>query len=661
MKQYIVNVAVDIPLYKVFSYLSDIPLAIGTRVMVQFGRKDVVGFVWENNISLDALECKLDRVKPILEVFPERLTPDILSLIKFCSSYYHYPVGQTVFSAIPRAWRKPTLIKLKPATLKSGELNTLSKIQLNAQQQQVVAQISQNLNSYYPGLLYGITGSGKTEVYLELIERVLKNVQQVLVLVPEINLTPQLLDRFKRRFPNCNMHVLTSNATPRERLLGYTGAMSGDTQIIIGTRLAIFTPFNNLGLILVDEEHDLSFKQQDNLRYHARDLAVWRAKEKQIPLLLGSATPSLETLYNYKMNKYTLFKLTSRAVDTSVLPEIKLIDINLHKAENSISKVAEDAIETRLKLGELSLVFINRRGYAPIITCYECGWVGKCSNCSANLVFHRSTSEIKCHHCGISGKVPKVCPACNSQHLQTIGQGTQKIEEQLNARFPQARVYRIDQDTLSSKKAWGELYDKINRHEIDILVGTQILVKGHDFHNLTLVIGLNIDNGLYSYDFRASEFLFTQLTQVAGRAGRGDKPGQVLLQTMYPKHDLYQFLIRHDFSGFVNYTLKQRKSLLLPPYTYSAMLRVSSKDLSTALEYLHKVRSSVKIPPKTVVHQPVPAVLQRLKNRERGQMLILSSERQVLHSYLTSLVEVLNKDTKQGDLMWQLDVDPFEM
>ena len=657
---YILNVAIDIPLYQLFSYLHEVELAIGTRVLVPFGKKHVVGFIWENKV--DSSTYSLKKLKSIATVFTEQLPKDAHRLIEFTASYYHYPIGQTLFGAIPTNWRKPSAIK--PIKLTPNDLIIVdNKISLNHEQSNVVNQVLQKLNLYHPCLLYGVTGSGKTEVYLSLIEKVLKLKQQVLILVPEINLTPQLLERFKLRFSNGNIHVLTSHATNKQRHTGYISAYTGVANIIIGTRLAVFTPFKNLGLIIVDEEHDQSFKQQDNLRYHARDLAVWKASDAKVPIILGSATPALETLYNYKQKKYTLYKLSSRAVNNALLPKIQLIDLNLHKAVDGLSDIVLDEIDKRLKLKELSMVFINRRGYSLSISCYSCGFVIKCKNCSTSLVYHSITQELKCHYCGIHGDLPKSCPQCQSQHLQAIGQGTQKIEELLLTKFKHARIFRIDQDSLNKKSAWLELYTKIKNGEIDILVGTQILAKGHDFHDLTLVIGLNIDSSFYSHDFRASEILYTQLTQIAGRAGRGSKAGLVMLQTNYPKHELYQYLINNNFNGFVNHTLKIRKALNLPPYYHYAMLRTSGFSQNKVIQYLNAVHKYVKdINHKQVFcYPPSTAILQRLKNKERAQMIFYSMDRQALHQFLDFLLTTLNSQLKpKSGVSWQLDVDPFE-
>ena len=659
--KYLLNIAIDVPLDRLFSYYCDQKLAIGTRVLVSFGRKTIVGFVWDNEVIDVAINPQ--KIKAVLEVFPEVLAYDAYDLINFAAKYYHYPLGMVVFGAVPKEWRQAQNIKelrqTKPRLHHEDESVVLNDEQLN-----VVNQITNNLDKYYPSILFGVTGSGKTEVYLSLIENVINLGRQVLVLVPEINLTPQLLERFLGRFPNVGIHVLTSNVTSRERLRGYLGAIVGSIKVIIGTRLSVFTPFKDLGLIIVDEEHDHSFKQQDSLRYHARDLAIYRASKQAIPIVLGSATPSLETLYNYKLEKYKLFKLSNRAVTGSMLPDIRLIDLNIYKTNDGLTDVALDEISKRLDKKELSLVFINRRGYAPSITCYQCGYVFKCSNCSTSLVYHSNTKELKCHHCGLSCSTPKVCALCNSQHLQALGQGTQKIEEVLAKKFLDAKIYRIDQDVLNTKSAWSELYTKIKAGAIDILVGTQILVKGHDFHNLTLVVGLNIDSSLYSYDFRASELLFTQLTQVSGRAGRGGKKGLVLLQTNYPKHELYQYLLKHDFSGFINYTMSHRRLLKLPPYTYYAMLRASGSKLGLVLEFLNSIWNSANsIKNKHVlVNSPVPAIMQRLKNRERAQMLISSQSRIELHKFISNLMEIVPVTKKPAhNISYQIDIDPFEM
>lgn len=725
-KKYLANIVLDLPLDREFTYSSEIELALGQRVLVEFINKQVVGFVW-CCVTEEQLDFSIDKIKPILHIYPEIIPKDILQLIQFTAKYYHYPIGQTFFTAVPSLYRKPLEINIneekyiqlvdaqheifqKRMGVKQQELylqlqlNILSitqikeiigltykkliekwlslgvieyclgnikarsilitnKLPLNTEQLDVVNQISKNLNKFEPVVLYGITGSGKTEVYLELIERVILEGRQVLVLVPEINLTPQLLDRFKRRFNNIPMHILTSNVNDKERVRGYIESALQTKQIIIGTRMSVFTPFKNLGLIIVDEEHDNSFKQNEGLRYNARDLAVYRANYSQVPIILGSATPSLETLYNYKLKRYNLYKLSGRAVTGAVLPHIKLLDLNLLATNNGLTNEVITAIQNRLINKELSLIYINRRGYAPVISCYECGWVSSCKNCSSNMVYHNKDGRLKCHHCGLSCKLPSVCPKCGSKYIQAIGQGTQKVEEALIQIFPQARVLRIDQDTTNSKLAWDNLYTSVHNNEVDILIGTQMLTKGHDFHNLTLVVGLNLDSGLYSYDFRATEFLFTQLMQVSGRAGRGLKKGEVLLQTYYPRHELYQYLQKHDFSGFANFLLKERKSLYLPPYTFYVLIRVSSNSLDTTMMFLTQIHQLLiqNIDTSTTVFHPVASVMQRLKNKERGQILLSNAKRKELHIYLDKVVPLIEKLHHKVDVLWHIDIDPTDM
>ncbi len=727
---YILNIALDVPLNQVFSYTSSKDLLIGTRVVVNFHSRKMVGVVWDKVDSNSKIKYDQTKLKSILEVLPEVLDLQIIQLAKFISVYYHCPIGQAIFVGLPSLIRKPQLLNWsKPHVfiltqlglsklihlrskkqqqlfqmlqntsltstqikafigptylkliknwsenglieksdllpdLKNSAIPLLDKsVILNHEQQYVVDELTKHFNSFYPCLLYGITGSGKTEVYLELIQRVIHQGQQVLILVPEINLTPQLLARFNNRFPNINIHSLTSSSSEKERLNGYLESQLGNAQIVIGTRLSVFTPFKSLGIIIVDEEHDHSFKQNDGIRYNARDIAIWRGAKLNIPVVLGSATPSLESLYNFKLGKYKLYKLSQRAVDSSILPQIKLIDLNAYSKQDGLTEIALAEINKRLDNQEISLVFINRRGYSPVISCYECGWVSGCSNCSTTMVYHSSTKNLKCHHCGLVKELPKHCPICNNVYLQALGHGTQKIESVLKNKFPNARIHRIDQDTIQSKNEWNNLYQKIHDGEVDILVGTQMLSKGHDFHNITLVVGVNIDSGLYGYDFRSSELLFRQLIQVSGRAGRGKKEGMVLLQTNYPNHDLYQYLIKHDFSGFANYLLLERKQLCLPPYSHQALLRVMGPNLDEVLNFLGKIYElSLKFKPTVIqLGSPVTSLIQRLKNKERAQLLIYSNNREQLHKFLDILELNINGLKVKSTVNWYLDIDPIEL
>ncbi|MCE3268715.1 MAG: primosomal protein [Burkholderiales bacterium] len=657
----VLSIALDVPLYQTFSYIHDVPLAHGQRVLVEFRHKKVVGFVWNEDKTI--LPDKLS-LKPILEVYPEIIPDDIISLIKFCADYYHYPLGGVIFNAIPKILKQAKLVNLKNTrSVVASSSRQIYDKQLNYEQKIIFDDICQHFTHFFPAIIYGITGSGKTELYLQLITEVLKQDKQVLVLVPEINLTPQMLERFNTKFKDKMIAILTSHATPRARYLGYQSSGNGSANIIIGTRLSVFTPFKSLGLIIVDEEHDQSFKQNDNLRYHARDLAIWRASQIGIPIILGSATPSLESLYNYKQGRYHLYKLNKRAVTNAILPKIELVDLNFYQANKGLTQIVVDALKLRLERKELSMIFINRRGYSPVLSCNECGWVSQCKQCSTTMVYHLVNTHLKCHHCSYTVAIPKKCPTCKSQNLQALGDGTQKVETIIGELFPYSKIERIDQDTTSTKSAWQDLYTKIHNHEIDILIGTQMLAKGHDFHNLTLVVGLNIDSGLYSYDFRASELLFTQLTQVAGRSGRGDKKGQVLLQTKYPGHELYQYLVAHDFSGFINYLMTQRKSLFLPPYTHYAMLRASGKNILQVIDYLQSVvllMQKITIPGITI-YPAVPSVIRRLKNKERAQVLIQSVERRQLHMLFDRLIPLLKQMKPKYAITFSIDIDPYEI
>lgn len=718
---FIINVILDVPLRQSYSYIHSNMLSRGTRVTVDFCGRQQIGFVISSQSSKDFTDYPLDKLKPLLDISSEKFSVpnEIWQLCEFTASYYHHPLGNTIFCAIPTLLRKignldyeiltqnyyqPAEAQIKPKgkfqlslweeiqknPLNSKQIQTIlgknpqkliqkwldqgiikvsppplpefacRPLTLNSEQQQIVDSLNKGLDKFQVGIIYGITGSGKTEVFLHLIAKVLAQKKQILVLIPEINLTPQLSQRFQNRFPYAIISIVNSEVSNKERLNAWIAAKSAQSNVILGTRLNVFTPCANLGLIIVDEEHDNSFKQNDNLRYHARDLAIWRAKQADIPIILSSATPSLETLYNYKQGKYQLYKLTARANSNAQLPKIQLINLQHYPVNHAgISLAALNQLKKCLLRKEIALIFINRRGYAPIITCYDCGWISVCRYCTSRMVYHHDKKQLQCHHCGYHTPVPHSCPKCHNQYLHTIGHGTQKLEQFLQEEFPQARIKRVDRDTTNSKKAWHNLYAQVNADEVDILVGTQMLAKGHDFANLTLVIGLNLDNALYSYDFRASEDMFNTLTQVGGRAGRANKSGLVLLQTHYPAHPVYNFLLKHDFNGFVNYILQERSQNKLPPFSHYALIRLSHNleyKLKQALKILRKIS-------KEIAHEglnifpPVEAVIPKLHNKYRGQMLITGQNRSLLHSYLNQLEPRL----KELQVVAAIDVDPFEL
>jgi primosomal protein N' (replication factor Y) len=511
---------------------------------------------------------------------------------------------------------------------------------------------------FRPWLLHGVTGSGKTEVYFQIIADSIACGKQVLLLVPEINLTPQLEALILARFPGTPLVALHSGLNESERLFNWLAAQSGAAAIVLGTRLAVFTPLPNLGLIIVDEEHDASFKQSDGLRYSARDLALVRAKHRSIPVVLGSATPALETFYNALNGGYRVVKLTRRI--NAMPPTVECIDTRDLPLIDGLSQVLLDAVRETTRRGEQSLIFINRRGYAPVLICPSCRWTSDCHRCSAKLVLHLKDRLMRCHHCGHQEKIPIACPQCGNRDLAPLGQGTQRIESALARIFPDARLLRIDRDSTRRKQAWNEMRRQIHAQEVDILVGTQILAKGHDFPQLNLVGVINADSSLYSTDFRAAERLFARLTQVAGRAGRGSSRGQVLIQTQFPAHPLYQALRRDDYPAFAHALLAERKRAGFPPFVHQAVLRAEATRMDIVLEFLrHAVGSGRGLSDNVTVYDPVPASMSRLAGLERGQLTVQSPSRTALQAFLRAWHVRLAAAAKRP-VRWSLDVDPVE-
>ncbi|MBM3985717.1 MAG: primosomal protein N', partial [Planctomycetes bacterium] len=514
---------------------------------------------------------------------------------------------------------------------------------------------------FAPFLLHGVTGSGKTEVYLRLIEQALARGDQALLLVPEIALTPQLEARVSNRFPGARLVSLHSSLAEGARAAGFLQALTGEANIVLGTRLSVFTPLPRLGLIVVDEEHDPSFKQQEGMRYSARDVAVWRAKQRDVPIVLGSATPSLESWAAAQAGRYRLLELTARAV-AETMPEVRCVDTRREKLQDGMSEHLLRAIAARLERGEQSLVFLNRRGYAPVLACPSCGWVGRCPGCAANLVVHLADKRLRCHHCGREERIPVACPTCGNQDIHPFGRGTQRLEEALAARFPQARILRVDRDSAKSQSRWHGVLEAIHKGEADVLVGTQMLAKGHDFPQLTLVGVLNADAALFAADFRAPERLFSQLMQVGGRSGRAALPGQVLVQTQYPDHPLYRALAAHDFAAFAAGQLAERERAGFPPFTHQAMLRAEAPELKQALAFLKTAGElgSGLAEGKVALYDAVPMRLHRLAHLERAQLLVESRSRPALQAFLTPWLEGIRELKPPRALRWHIDVDPLE-
>jgi primosomal protein N' (replication factor Y) len=538
---------------------------------------------------------------------------------------------------------------------------------LNVEQMHAVQQMMAEPEAFKAWLLYGITGSGKTEVYIRLLQQVLQQENaQVLVLVPEINLTPQLEARFRSRLPDFTLVSLHSNLSESERLHHWQLAQSGTAKIIIGTRLSIFTPLPHLKLIIIDEEHDSSYKQQDSMRYHARDVAMVRAKRLNIPVVLGSATPALETWYNATVNpnkasQYGLLRLKERAVTAAKLPQIDCIDTAKVNLQHGLTPQLIVAMRLRLERKEQSLLFINRRGYSPVLLCSACHWIAPCSRCSSRLVVHLAQRKLRCHHCGHEQRIPLQCPSCGDADLHPTGHGTQRLEQTLAQLLPTARIARVDRDSISRKNALVEILDRVHNQEIDILVGTQMLAKGHDFPNLTLVGVIDTDSALHSPDFRASERLFAQLMQVAGRAGRADKAGQVIIQTQFPDHALFNALRAQDYESYANVLLQEREQMQFPPYVFTALLRAEANDYGLVQQFLQLAFAQARsLGDQVLVYDPVRPQMERLKGMERGYLLMQAKQRPALHQLLKQLAGLMRGHKLAAKVRWAIDVNPLE-
>jgi primosomal protein N' (replication factor Y) len=523
-----------------------------------------------------------------------------------------------------------------------------------------VAAVAAALNRYRAFVLHGITGSGKTEVYLQLVERVLAAGRRALVLVPEIGLTPQLLARFRERFA-APMAVLHSALTDHERLGAWRLACSGEARIVLGTRSAVFAPVPDLGLIVVDEEHDASFKQHEGgFRYSARDLAVVRASHAGVPVLLGSATPALETLHNVAAGRYELLRLERRAAGQAQLPLLKLIDLRHSAVRGGISTPAVLAVERHLAAAGQVLVFLNRRGYAPTLMCTACGWVAPCRECDARLTVHQGAGRLRCHHCGADAALPQRCPQCGFA-VKPVGQGTERIEETLGTLFPGVAIARLDRDVVRRRGDLEEVMQRMASGDARILVGTQMVTKGHDFPNLTLVVVLNADQGLFSTDFRAPERLAQTIVQVAGRAGRGAKPGEVLIQTEFPEHPLLTQLLAGGYNGFADAALAERAAAAWPPFSRLAALRDSATTAAAALTFLSEARAQAPRARGVRLLGPVPAAMAKRAGRYHAQLLVESRERTPLHEFLERWLPQVEQLKSARAVRWSLDVDPLEL
>ncbi len=602
--------------------------------------------------AIDDLSPRARVQRGVLTLIKERRSLDREALRRF---------GPSAMSAIKqltaKGWISPMPTPAYSTHVPLEYVTGASPI-LTSEQTTAVQAIQSHLAQFTSFVLHGVTGSGKTEVYLGVIDRVLSARRQVLLLVPEIALTPQLEATIRNRFPTVLLVTLHSGLNERERLERWFAAHAGAARIVLGTRLAVFASMPELGLIVVDEEHDASLKQSEGLRYSARDLAVVRAQQRKIPIVLGSATPALETYHNAVSGRYKLLTLSRRINATA--PHIECVNTRGERIVDGLSRRLLQAVAARLERKEQSLVFINRRGFAPVLLCRACGWLSGCHRCTANLVLHLHERRLHCHHCGHQAPVPAACPKCGNQELGPLGHGTQRVEAALRQHFPHANILRIDRDSTRRKLAWPAMRRQIENREVDILVGTQILAKGHDFVHLSLVGVINADNLLYNTDLRASERLYALLTQVAGRAGRGEIAGEVLIQSEFPGHPLYLALRDQDYASFARTLLEERRHAGFPPYVYQALLRAEAPSIDTALAYLARAAGIGRTLSEVVtIYDPVPAAMARRAGRERAQLLAQAESRSQLQEFLARWHAKLSAEPS-SPARWSLDVDPLE-
>lgn len=661
------KVIVDAPGLSELDYAvpDDMLVAVGDRVLVGLRTRTVVGVVVALGTASDYSGIRLRRIKAVLKDTAP-LPADWLALTRFSARYYIRSWGETAVPTIPVFFRRVPGVRHESQLKKIRDLvipkkEVTQRPSLNAEQRTVVDKVLHS-SGFSPFLLFGVTGSGKTEVYLHIIEEVLaKDAEaQVLLLVPEINLTPQLEARVKERFPEECVVSLNSEFSDTVRARSWLAIHEGRARILVGTRMAIYASFKKLALVIVDEEHDGSFKAGDGSRYSARDLAVWRASYGKFPVVLGSATPSLESWVKAKSGRYQLLEMRERAVHNTQLPQVLLTDVPNRGDGVALTAVTCDAIEKTLGEGRQVLIFLNRRGYSPVLSCPSCGWVSSCSRCSTFAVFHKATRKLVCHHCGWQKDVPSACPKCGNLDILPKGIGTERLEEELAQRFSGKRILRIDRDSVSRKKEAEEAFQKVHRGDVDILVGTQIIAKGHDFRNIGLVVILNADAQLLSSDPRAKERLFSTMMQVAGRAGRHGSRGKVLIQTRFPSDPIFEALEQQDYVLFTEPLMEERRNNWSVPFVHQALLTAQAKTLSEALYFLQTTtKTAEKLAPEDVrVFDPVPMSLMRLMDVERGQLLIEADARASLNQFLWQWQATFRAPS---NISWSIEVDPVSV
>lgn len=729
----VVQVALPIPLARNFDYLLPSHLSVagpGVRVIVPFGKRNAIGIVVGLAEHSDFPPEQLKSISEVLDTH-SLYPPSLWHILLWAADYYHYPLGEVLFHAIPVLLRQgkpakeaplwqwsvseagkataPESLRRSPkqqkalavlhqknlyrheihqhdisdavmqalrvkglcdlqatqvtrADWRKGYSVTGERLRLNTEQATAVGAIRSEDDHFAAWLLAGITGSGKTEVYLSVLENVLEKGNQALVLVPEIGLTPQTIARFRERF-NAPIDVLHSALNDSERLTVWLRAYHGETAIVIGTRSALFTPFANLGVIIIDEEHDSSYKQQEGWRYHARDLAVFRAQRENIPVVMGTATPALETLHNVQLGKYRRLSLSRRAGNARQATQ-QLIDLKGVRLQDGLSPMLIKKMEQHLQADNQVLLFLNRRGFSPAMLCHECGWIAECQRCDRYYTLHQHQRQLRCHHCNSQRPIPHQCPQCGSTHLLPVGLGTEQLEQNLNQRFPDVPITRIDRDTTSRKGALEQQLSEVNRGGARVLVGTQMLAKGHHFPDVTLVSLLDVDGALFSADFRSAERFAQLYTQVAGRAGRAGKQGDVLLQTHHPEHPLLQTLLHDGYDAFAQQALIERKTVLLPPFTSNVLFRSEDHDNQQSVLFLQQLRHLLESNPLRDepfwIMGPIPALQPKRSGRYRWQLLLQHPSRSHLHRLIKSALPLIGTLPQAKKVKWTLDVDPTE-
>ena len=719
----VASIVLNLPIYSEFSYI--VPenitmISVGSRVLVSFGRKKLVGVIVSINKKHQEHEKYKYKLKEILSVIDyEPLIPkSIIELCSWTSDYYQYPLGQVIFSSIPGKLKKggafdpnkiktygyrpnknynKELLKNKPAQrelfekilkksfLLHSEINdkelvkklidrklidkieyeekntkNTENITLNDEQNICYQKITKKINGFYSFLVEGVTGSGKTELYIKISKYISIMGDQVLIIVPEINLTPQTVSRFEK-YLDCEVDYYHSSLTENKKIKSWMNCKSGKTKVIIGTRSSVFLPFKNLKLIIIDEEHDSSLKQQEKLRYHARDVSIIRAKKNNIPVIMGSATPSFESLLNCKNKKYEHLVLTNRFFKTK-LPTVSLVDLNKDTPTEGFSAELKRQISKQLLNNEQTLLFIGRRGFSRTLLCAKCGWISKCHKCDAHMTYHASTKNLWCHHCGYQKKIDlkNICGCSDDSDIIHIGQGTERIEAKLNSLFPSANVMRIDSDTIFNTDKLNEFITKTKDGSIDILIGTQMLVKGHDFPKVSLVGIMDIDSGLYSLDFRGLEKTAQLIVQVSGRSGRHTSTGKVIIQTRKPNHPLLVELLKKGYHSFSDKALAERKMASLPPYSYIALLRSSGLFQNQVMMFLNDIKMNFDNTAGLNIMGPSPAPIARKNNKYEFQLMINSLNRKFLLQKTHKIREYIMKQ-KKSNIRWSIDIDPIDL